>query len=124
MPSRSLTGVNFALGHERLASRPVKCERAISAEKMKTARICISGRVQGVGYRVWATRVAAGLGLRGWVRNRSDGTVEMLVTGADDAVAAMIEAAHQGPPAAGVNEVRVLDDQDDGSVGFVSRPTV
>lgn len=84
----------------------------------------VAGRVQGVGYRAWATQVAAQLGLRGWVRNRSDGTVEMLVTGPDDAVAAMIEAAHQGPPAAQVSEVRVIDDQDDGSAGFVSRPTV
>lgn len=83
----------------------------------------VAGRVQGVGYRAWATRVAAGLGLRGWVRNRSDGTVEMLVTGPDDAVAAMIKAAHQGPPAAQVSEVRVRDDQDDGSVGFVARRT-
>ncbi len=91
--------------------------------KLKTVRLSIAGGVQGVGYRVWATRVATGFGLRGWVRNRSDGTVEMLVTGADDAVAAMIDAAHQGPPAAYVSEVRVTDDQDDGSADFVSRPT-
>jgi len=84
----------------------------------------IAGRVQGVGYRAWATRIAAGLGLRGWVRNRSDGTVEMLVTGPEDPVAAMIEAAHQGPPAARVSEVRVFADQDDGSVNFAAHPTV
>ncbi len=82
----------------------------------------VAGRVQGVGFRAWATQVAAQLRLRGWVRNRSDGTVEMLVTGPDDAVSAMIEAARQGPPAAH-SEVRVLDDQEDGSVGFVARPT-
>ena len=91
---------------------------------MKTVRIRIAGHVQGVGYRAWATRIATGLGLRGWVRNRSDGTVEMLVTGPDDAVLAMIEAAHQGPPSARVSEVHVCDDQDDGSVNFVVHPTV
>jgi acylphosphatase len=90
---------------------------------MQTVRMRIAGRVQGVGYRVWATRIATGLGLRGWVRNRSDGTVEMLVTGPDNAVAAMIEAAHQGPPAARVREVHVCDDRDDGSVNFVAQPT-
>lgn len=90
---------------------------------MKTVRIRVVGRVQGVGYRVWATRVAAEIGLRGWVRNRADGTVEMLVTGRDDAIAAMIEAANGGPRAARVGEVRVADDQDDGSLGFIARAT-
>ena len=90
---------------------------------MKTVRIRVVGRVQGVGYRVWATRVAAEIGLRGWVRNRIDGTVEMLVTGRDDAIAAMIEAANRGPRAARVGEVRVADDQDDGSLGFIARAT-
>jgi acylphosphatase len=90
---------------------------------MKTVRIHVAGCVQGVGYRVWATRVAAETGLRGWVRNRIDGTVEMLVTGRDDALAAMIEAAHRGPRAARVGEVRVSDDQDDGSFGFTARAT-
>jgi len=41
----------------------------------KTVRLHITGRVQAVGYRLWATRTAASLGLRGWVRNRADGSV-------------------------------------------------
>jgi acylphosphatase len=45
---------------------------------MKTVRRRGSGRVQGVGYRVWAVDTATSLGLRGWVRNRTDGTIEML----------------------------------------------
>lgn len=90
---------------------------------MKTVRLTISGRVQGVGYRAWAMRVAGELGLRGWVRNRTDGTVEMLVTGPDDAVAAMIEAAHHGPRGAHIGEMYVADDEDDGSLGFTARPT-
>jgi acylphosphatase len=90
---------------------------------MKTVRIQVAGRVQGVGYRVWAARVAAEIGLRGWVRNRIDGTVEMLVTDPDDAVAAIIEAAYRGPRAARVGEVRAADDEDDGSLGFTARAT-
>jgi acylphosphatase len=90
---------------------------------MRTVRLKIAGAVQGVGYRAWATRVAAELGLRGWVRNRTDGTVEMLITGDDDAIAAMIEATRQGPRTAHVTEVQVTEDGDDGSVGFGALPT-
>jgi acylphosphatase len=90
---------------------------------MKTVRLRIAGRVQGVGYRAWATRVATELGLCGWVRNRSDGTVEMLVTGSDEAVGAVIEDSRRGPPGARVSEVRVADGEDDGSVAFTARPT-
>ncbi len=82
------------------------------------------GRVQGVGYRAWATRLAAELGLRGWVRNRIDGTVELLATGPDDAVAAMIVAAGQGPAGARASNLCVADDEDDGSVGFAALPTL
>jgi len=84
----------------------------------KTVRLRITGEVQGVGYRIWATRTAAGLGVRGWVRNRFDGSVEALVTGAADAVAAMAEACRHGPRAARVAAVTVSDAEDDGSCGF------
>jgi acylphosphatase len=90
---------------------------------IETVRLRITGQVQGVGYRLWATRTAASLGLRGWVRNRRDGSVEALVTGAPEAVATMIEAARKGPIGAQVSDVTVTPDEDDGSVGFVSRPT-
>ena len=90
---------------------------------IETVRLRITGRVQGVGYRLWMTRSAASLGLRGWVRNRKDGSVEVLVTGTPKAVAAMIEAARKGPIGAQVTDVTVTPDKDDGSVGFVSHPT-
>jgi acylphosphatase len=90
---------------------------------MKTVRLRIIGRVQSVGYRLWATRIGASLGLRGWVRNRSDGSVEALVTGASEDVAAMVEACRQGPSGARVAEVTEVPDEDDGSVGFVAFPT-
>jgi acylphosphatase len=90
---------------------------------MKTVRLTVAGCVQGVGYRAWATRLAIELGLRGWVRNRSDGSVEILATGDAAAVAALVEAARRGPRAARVSAVEVRDDQDDGSIGFSARPT-
>jgi acylphosphatase len=89
----------------------------------KTVRLRITGEVQGVGYRIWATRTAAGLGLRGWVRNRFDGSVEVLATGGADAVAAMVGACRQGPCAARVDAVTVSDAQDDGGRGFAALPT-
>src|SRR4051812_44394178 len=70
------------------------------------------------GYRLWATRTAENLGLRGWVRNRRDGSVEALATGAPEAVADFIEACRQGPRAAEVSEVTVADAADDRSRGF------
>ena len=90
---------------------------------MRTVRLRIRGRVQGVGYRAWAMRVADELGLCGWVRNRSDGSVEMLATGADDALAAMIEASWCGPHAAEVSDVAVADAEPEGSAGFTARAT-
>ena len=90
---------------------------------MRSVRLRIAGRVHGVGYRAWAIESAARLGLRGWVRNRTDGSVEALVIGEDDAVAAMIEACREGPFAARVIEVAVSEAADDGSDGFTPRAT-
>jgi len=89
----------------------------------KTVRLRITGNVQGVGYRIWATRTAAGLGLRGWVRNRLDGSVEALATGAPEQIAVLIEACRRGPYGARVAELTVVPDEDDGSIGFTAVPT-
>ena len=91
---------------------------------MRSVRLCIRGRVQGVGYRAWALQIASRLGLRGWVRNRSDGSVEALVIGEDDAVARIVEACREGPFGARVSDVAISDADDDGSVGFTAKPTV
>ena len=90
---------------------------------MPVARLVITGRVQGVGYRAWAIATARRLGLRGWVRNRSDGAVEALVAGPAEAVAAMLAACRRGPAAARVVAVEVSDGEEDGSIGFTARPT-
>jgi acylphosphatase len=89
----------------------------------KTVRLRITGNVQGVGYRIWATRTASGLGLRGWVRNRSDGSVEALATGAPEQIAMLIEACRRGPFGARVAEVTAVPDEDQGSIGFTAVPS-
>ena len=66
----------------------------------------IEGRVQGVWFRGWTVMEARQRGLRGWVRNRSDGSVEALFAGPRPAVDAMLEACWQGPPAAKVRVVK------------------
>ena len=73
----------------------------------RTVRLRIEGRVQGVGYRIWAMRMAAGLGLDGWVRNRRDGTVEALLAGSEAEVESLIEWTRHGPPGARVTSVAV-----------------
>jgi acylphosphatase len=90
---------------------------------MRAVRLRIGGRVQGVGYRAWAVRTASRLRLRGWVRNRADGSVEALVIGDEASVAAMIEACRRGPRTATVTEVAVGEAEDDRSPDFAARPT-
>ena len=92
--------------------------RAILA-RMKTVRLRIAGEVQRVGYRAWATRTAVSLGLRGWVRNRTDGTVELLAIGGDDAVAAMVEACRRGPSGARVDSMEILQAEIPATLGLL-----
>ncbi|MBB4233939.1 acylphosphatase [Rhizobium esperanzae] len=68
-------------------------------------RVQISGKVQGVGFRVWTRGEAVRLGLTGWVRNESDGSVSALIAGSDAAISAMIERLKRGPPGASVSGV-------------------
>lgn len=88
------------------------------------ARLTISGRVQGVGYRDWTITTAQRLGLTGWVRNRMDGAVEALIVGDDNAVGQMIDACRRGPPAARVDDVDIEPvDLDVLPQGFTQLPT-
>lgn len=70
-------------------------------------RLVVTGRVQGVAYRANMRREAQRLGVTGWVRNRSDGSVEAMVAGSAEQVAAIINWARRGPPAAQVEHVAV-----------------
>jgi acylphosphatase len=67
--------------------------------------IRVTGHVQGVAYRAWCRGAAAALGLRGWVGNREDGSVEAVIAGPEDAVEAMLTAKGEGPGAARVTDV-------------------
>jgi acylphosphatase len=83
----------------------------------KTLRLTIHGRVQGVFFRDSMRREAQQLSVAGWVRNRSDGTVEASVQGEPAAVDAIVRWAHQGPQHAQVDRVDIA--MDDGSyTGF------
>jgi acylphosphatase len=73
------------------------------AEVAMTVRV--TGHVQGVAYRAWARAQAGMLGLRGWVRNRGDGSVLALIAGPEDRVEEMIAAMREGPGAARVTDV-------------------
>lgn len=65
----------------------------------------VRGRVQGVGYRAWVEAQAISRNIEGWVRNRRDGSVEALFSGAEDVVADMIAACRRGPMSARVDAV-------------------
>lgn len=71
----------------------------------KTVLARISGRVQGVSFRAWTRHEAQRLGLTGWVRNDTDGSVSALFQGPAFAVDAMTRLLWQGPPAARVENV-------------------
>jgi acylphosphatase len=81
-----------------------------------TARLhlLVQGRVQGVGFRWFTARAAEQLGLRGWVRNRSDGAVELCIEGPTSALAALRAAVSQGPAGARVDRVEELPVMDEG----------
>ncbi len=76
---------------------------------IRTVRVIVAGRVQGVGFRAWVERQAEARGLSGWVRNRRDGSVEALFSGEAMAVEAMSAACRSGPRMAAVESVTVLE---------------
>jgi acylphosphatase len=72
-------------------------------------RYVISGRVQGVGFRMFAEHAAAREGVHGWVRNTHDGQVEALIEGDAEAVDRVEAALRRGPAHAHVDDVLVED---------------
>ena len=84
-------------------------------------QVRIYGRVQGVFYRQWTVNLARVLGVAGWVRNASDGSVEAHLVGDEDAVAQMIEKMRRGPSQARVEDLRVENVEPEDVVGFQVR---
>ncbi|MEZ0448280.1 acylphosphatase [Cellulomonas sp. ICMP 17802] len=85
-------------------------------------RLVVRGLVQGVGYRWSLSREARRLGVHGWVRNRSDGAVEAVLEGADEAVDALVAWCRSGPGGAGVSGVEVTTEEPEGLTGFTIEP--
>jgi acylphosphatase len=84
----------------------------------------IRGRVQGVFFRAWTADKARSLGLRGWVRNRRDGSVELAAYGDAAAVEALIAECRSGPPAAKVDRLEVEAVEGAGPSAFEVAATV
>ncbi len=74
---------------------------------MDTKHFITTGRVQGVGFRNYVAHKAKQFHCTGWVRNRLDGSVEAVIQGTPENVAAIIVRAHRGPPMSAVTSVTV-----------------
>ena len=73
-------------------------------------RYLVRGRVQGVGFRYFTHAAAVRAGLSGWVRNNTDGSVEIAAAGEVDALERLEQQVRHGPPGARVDQVTVSDD--------------
>jgi acylphosphatase len=89
-----------------------------------TLRLRIEGFVQAVGYRHFAIAEAARLGLDGWIRNRSDGTVEAVISGDTASVEKFVQACMRGPKGARVENVELSPADPPQEKGFRRRPSL
>ena len=87
-------------------------------------RLRIFGHVQGVFFRAWTMQQAQMLGVKGWVRNRRDGSVEVEAFGDPAAVEALIAKCRQGPSQARVERIAVEEIEGDAPSGFRAAATV
>jgi acylphosphatase len=90
---------------------------------MAAERLVVLGRVQGVGYRWWTVATARRLGVRGWVRNRPDGSVEILAAGDQAALDAFADECTRGPGAAEVTAIHRQPAEDQGLGPMEQRAT-
>lgn len=90
-------------------------------ESKSAKRWLVSGRVQGVGFRDFVYRKAKTLGLTGWVRNASDGRVEVYATGPIGKLSELAAALHAGPPLSDVVSVEEKEDTIQNFSGFSVR---
>jgi len=85
--------------------------------------IRIEGMVQGVCFRDWAVDTARGLGVTGWVRNRRDGSVEVLAVGEAGLVDRFIDRLREGSPPSRVDRLFIEETEVAPVDGFTRRPT-
>jgi acylphosphatase len=90
---------------------------------MITRRVVISGRVQGVGFRAFVKSHTKKLPLNGFVRNRTDGTVEAVFSGNEADVSAIIALCHEGPMSSMVTKVDITEENSFIGQGFEQLPT-
>lgn len=100
-----------------MAAMSVFSYDALSGTSLETHSVRVLGHVQGVGYRASAVRQAHMFGVRGWVRNVGDGSVEAIVQGSPDQVDLMLEWMRRGPPAARVTTLDSQRESDDRRFG-------
>ena len=81
----------------------------------------MTGLVQGVFFRAWARDEAQALGVSGWIRNCSDGSVEALLEGEAEAIEELIDLLREGPPGAQVEDVEIEEADREGLSGFEVR---
>jgi len=81
----------------------------------------VTGLVQGVFFRAWARDEAQALGVSGWIRNCSDGSVEALLEGEAEAIEELIDLLREGPPGAQVEDVEIEEADREGLSGFEVR---
>lgn len=90
-----------------------------------TSTLCLTGlvkgRVQGVFFRAETKAMAERLGVRGWVRNTTEGHVEVLICGSEDSIAEMKSWLLQGPPRARVDSLEIQDCSAENVQGFEIR---
>jgi len=85
------------------------------------ARVVIRGRVQGVFFRAETRDRARSLGVRGWVRNVPDGTVEAVFEGERERIESLLTWCRRGPTLADVDDVEAHWETPQGEVGFTAR---
>ena len=89
---------------------------------MPVARhVRVTGLVHDVFFRAWARDEAQALGVSGWIRNCSDGSVEALVEGDSEAIEELIDLLREGPPGAQVEDVEIEEADREGLSGFEVR---
>ncbi len=93
-------------------------------DDLTTLRLVVEGFVQTVGYRHFAMEEARKLGLDGWIRNRSNGAVEALVSGTTKNVEAFVGACMRGPPGSTVKNVELHKAEAPAERGFHRRPSL